>query len=311
MQDDRFIIFKKLYYFRQVANCQSLRKAATELGITQPALSRHLQELENELGVSLILRRPSGNKLTEAGEILAAKADELIAVMTSAKSDIDKIRTVPSGVVTLGLSIGMATTFLTAFLQNFRKQFPQIHLRIIEGSTRHVEEWLEAGQAQIGIICLPCGSTGLIQESLIEEELFLFSSTRPITFEPVQFSSLEHMELVLPCQKYGTRRVLDRMATEAKIVLRPVMEADNPSTIKDLVTTAGFSAIQSEFLFDKEIPAGRIFARRIVPTPVRSIVLATSKGEALSWASRSVAREIAKAFKRQRSVEYPLQLVAR
>jgi LysR family nitrogen assimilation transcriptional regulator len=288
---------KKLLYFQQISLCRSFRDAARNLGISQPALTRHVQSLEEELGVVLIHRHASGNTLTEAGQILANKTDELLAIISSAKSALDDLRGDPTGTVTLGLSTGFAGSILTSFLSTFTNRFPHIQLRLMEGSTRHVEDWLHSGQAEIGIICLPFGSTQLVEEILVREELWLVSADSSRRSEPIPFAELAAMQLVLPLPRYGTRQLLDKLASDNGIALRPIMEADNPSTIKQLVMTTGWSAVHSALLFEAELAAGQVFARPILPAPVRCIALVTSHDKPLSSAARAIALALGNAVK--------------
>jgi LysR family nitrogen assimilation transcriptional regulator len=202
---------KKLLYFQQISHCRSFRDAARNLGISQPALTRHVQSLEEELGVVLIHRHASGNTLTEAGRILAKKTDELLAIISSAKSALDDLRGDPTGTVTLGLSTGFAGSILTSFLSTFTNRFPGVQLRLMEGSNRHVEDWLPSGQAEIGIICLPFGSTQLVEE--VREELWLVSADGSRRSEPIPFAELAAMQLALPLPRYGTRQLLDKLAS--------------------------------------------------------------------------------------------------
>jgi len=288
---------RKLIYFRQVAASPSFRQAARQLGITQPALTRHVQDLEEELGVTLIHRRSSGNRLTEAGRLVMSKADDLLALLSSTRTDLDELRSSPTGTVTLAVPMSFASLYLTPLLTQFGQTYPQVHMRVIEGSTYHIETWLEAGQADVGVVCSPSGSSSLIEEHIGDEELFLLRAGPSEPLPPLDFAELEHMDLVLPLSRYGTRRVLERMAAKLKVQLNPKIEADNPNTIKQLVMCMGWATVHSNALFASEIAAGSVSARRITPTPTRSLMLVTPRNEALSSAARILAREICRLVK--------------
>jgi LysR family nitrogen assimilation transcriptional regulator len=304
-KNGQFLEMRKLYYFRQVANSRSFRHAARQLGITQPALTRHVQSLEDELGVTLIHRHSSGNKLTDAGRLLAAKADELLNICSSLKTNlVDSQRSI-IGTVTLAISMGHAPVLLDPFLAEFTRYHPRVHLRLMEGLTRHVEEWIELGQADIGVICLPTGSCRLVQETLVREELVLMNTDAARAGEPITFAELEQTKLILPLTQFGTRQLLEQMAAQAKCRLQPAIEADNRQTVRHLVLSTGWSAIDSARLFADEIAAGRVFTRPIVPRPARDIVLATSHSAALSSAAREVARAIRNSI-RERDLGIPM-----
>ena len=121
-KNGQFLEMRKLYYFRQVANSRSLRHAARQLGITQPALTRHVQSLEHELGLTLVHRHASGNKLTEAGQLLASKAEELLAMSSSLKNNLVDLQRTMHGTVTLAISRGHRPVWLDPVLESFIKQ---------------------------------------------------------------------------------------------------------------------------------------------------------------------------------------------
>ncbi len=102
---DQFLEMRKLYCFQQVASSRSFRHAARQLGITQPALTRHVQDLEEKLGVILVHRHTSGNKLTEAGQSLAQKVDEVLSVGASLKADLMNLQSTMVGTVTVAVSM--------------------------------------------------------------------------------------------------------------------------------------------------------------------------------------------------------------
>jgi LysR family nitrogen assimilation transcriptional regulator len=295
----QFLEMRKLYYFRQVANSRSFRHAARQLGITQPALTRHVQSLEDELGLTLVHRHASGNKLTEAGQLLASKAEELLAIASSLKNNLADLQRTMVGTVTLAISMGHMPVLLDPFLESFIKQYPNVQLRLMEGLTRHVEEWIEWGQADIGVICLPTGSCQLVQETLLREDLVLLNTDAARAGEPVNFQELEKTKLILPLTRFGTRQLLQKTAAKARVRLHPAIEADNRQTVRHLVLSTGWSAIDAARLFAEEIAAGRIFARPIVPNLTRDIVLATSQSTALSSTARMVAREIRRSVQQQ------------
>jgi DNA-binding transcriptional LysR family regulator len=114
-----------------------------------------------------------------------------------------------------------------------------------------------------------------VEEILLREELWLVSADGSRRSEPIPFAELAAMQLVLPLPRYGTRLLLDKLPSDNGIALRPIMEADNPSTIKQLVMTIGWSAVHSSLLFEAELALGQVFARPILPASVRCIALVT------------------------------------
>jgi LysR family nitrogen assimilation transcriptional regulator len=288
---------KRLFYFRQATNFKSLRQAARQLGITQPALTRHIQHLEEGLGVSLFQWCAGGNKLTEAGRIVAGRTDQLLGFVLETRNALDDMRRHPAGFVTVALPMSFAAEFLGIVFRAFKERFPKVHLRFIEGTTRHVEEWLVHGQAEVGVLVSPSRATGLIEEIIYTEELYLIGKALPGGSEPISLQDVSKLPLVLPLFPQGTRWILNKLAMLSKVPLVPILEIDNPNSIKNIVMENDIYTVHSSLTFRREIEEGRIAARRITPTPIRNLAIATVRGEPLSSAARAFAVELRKSIR--------------
>lgn len=126
----------KLHHFDEIvaiAERGSIRAAARQLNLAQPALTRSLAELERELGVALFERRARGVLPTAVGRAFISRANSILYEIRRARDEVDQLRGVASGTVRVGLSIAAHLTLLPATLQPFRVHFPRTQLNIIEG----------------------------------------------------------------------------------------------------------------------------------------------------------------------------------
>ncbi|WP_162939734.1 LysR family transcriptional regulator [Neorhizobium sp. NCHU2750] len=139
---------KQIRYFVSVAKHKSFSKAATELLIAQPAISRQVQLLEEELGTKILFRTTRGVELTSTGEEVYRKglailesADELAR---SVKSQAER----PQGKVSIGIPPSCTELFAPLIVEHCQDWLPGVELRIIEGMTVFLEGFLAAGQAK-------------------------------------------------------------------------------------------------------------------------------------------------------------------
>jgi LysR family nitrogen assimilation transcriptional regulator len=285
---------RKLFYFREILAHRSFRQAAQRLGVTQPALSRVIQELEQSFGTSLLQRDVRGNKPTEAGRLLSEKAAELLLLASSARKAVEELRSHPVGAVTLALPISFSMTFLPTLVDTFRQKFPDVRLRIVEGSARHIEEWLGSGEADVGVIVAPSASGGLIEEVILEEELLLFGPPGQEQRSSWQAADLATLPLIMPLPPHGTRKIVDRLIGPKLGRLAPVLEIDSPHTIRELVLRSGYFTIASPLIFSQDMAEGRVSSGRIDSSLVRRLAIATRKGDPLSSAARALTLELRK-----------------
>ncbi len=138
--------FSAVRDFLAVAERGGLRAAARHLGLAQPVITRSIQELEKELGVPLFERSAKGVRLTPMGETFLRRAYAVRNELQKAKEEIDQLRGQAHGTVTACLSSVSHLALLPYALGAFRKQYPTIHLHIIDGVFPNVEAQLVEGR---------------------------------------------------------------------------------------------------------------------------------------------------------------------
>ncbi|MEZ6049230.1 MAG: LysR family transcriptional regulator [Planctomycetaceae bacterium] len=161
----------QLRYFLKIAERGNFTRAAEELLISQPALSRSIQKLEEELGQPVFERKTRSVSLTEAGTLLQARARQIMQIMEDTKAEISDDG--QSGRIRLGVIPTIAPYFLPDFLQCFAADYPQAQLTVQEETTEKLLKSCAQGEIDLGILALPVPAKYLEVEELFEEELFL------------------------------------------------------------------------------------------------------------------------------------------
>ena len=119
--------------FVAVADAGSLRSAARVIGVSQPAISKSLRQLESELRVQLLHRTTRGIALTHAGKAFLARARAVRAELRKAEDDFESLRGGPGGSVAFGIAPAACMLIVPEAMQQFRRQHPQARVRIVEG----------------------------------------------------------------------------------------------------------------------------------------------------------------------------------
>jgi LysR family transcriptional regulator, regulator of abg operon len=156
-----------------IAERGSLRGAARALGLTQPALTRSIYELEHELGVALFERRRRGMTLTPAGEAFVRRANLILGDVRRAREEVQQMSGSAGGTVVAGLSFAAHVALLPHSLRRFRKRYPQVFLRLIEGFFPTLEAGLKDGGVDFYAGPRPEGavSDGLTVEALFNHDM--------------------------------------------------------------------------------------------------------------------------------------------
>ncbi len=161
----------RLKVFLEVRRQLSFSKAAQLLFITQPAVSRHIHTLEEELGITLFQRTRQGVTITPEGEIYAEYAEEILRLYEKGKFCADQFRNVYSGSLNIGASTTIAQYILPEYLAAFIHENQGIHVSLISGNTEEIEHLLTEKKIDIGFIEGLSGNPQLRYSGIGKDEL--------------------------------------------------------------------------------------------------------------------------------------------
>ncbi len=267
---------KRLRYFVCVSELGSFTLAARHLGIAQPALSRHIRQLEAECGSALLRRNGRGAELTEIGRTMLEQGRSLLEQVGWLEADLKAAKGAPAGAVNLGMPPSVCMILVEPLFHRVRRDFPGIRLHISEGFSGDVREWLVGGRLDIGVLYNPGRAANLIGQFLLVEDLFLCSAPSAAADTPRQATLGEavRLPLILPGRPHGLRILVDSFCAENGLEPEVVLELDSMSTIKTFVCEGHAATILPFCGVYREVAAGTIVARRIVsPSLSRTLVV--------------------------------------
>ena len=164
----------RLKVFRSVALNLSFTKASQELFISQPAISRHIQELESEFQTSLFNRMGSKISLTKAGQLLLDRSEDILNDYQRLDYEMNSLRQKYGGELRIGASTTISQYVLPPVLAEFIKAFPAVSVSLINGNSREIEAALQAGKIDLGLV------EGIIRQPQLKYSTFLKDELVPI-----------------------------------------------------------------------------------------------------------------------------------
>jgi DNA-binding transcriptional LysR family regulator len=232
---------RQLTYFLTAVQTLSFRKAAELCFVAQPALSRQIAALEEELGVSLFTRAKQRITVTSAGNEFAIYARNALEQLQQGQQAMVNMQEGVEGTITLGCVEPLATAFLPVVFQSFHQRYPRVRFSVRVLRTDDVMTLVEHEEVDLGLIFDPT----FRPEVLVFKELFrqslhiLMPAQHPLAQRP-QAASLALEEiitepLVLLRQTARLRRIIDRILMQRGIVVQPVVEIDSMEGLKQLV----------------------------------------------------------------------------
>jgi DNA-binding transcriptional LysR family regulator len=278
-----------------VAELGSLSKAADRLHIAQPALSRQVRMLEEELGFALFIRHGRGMVLSEQGQDVLKHAIRVLAEIDEIRATATPADAPLTGEVAIGLPPTVADIISVPLAAAFGKAHPMAKLRLVSAYTGYLLDWLHRGELDVAVLYDPRTARSLRSRPLLLENLFLIGPPEAgfSTVRAVPFPSLAGKRLLLPSIKHGLRIIVERCAAEVGITLDVGIEADSYAALKDLVRHGHGWTILPLAPIHADVGAGELTAAPLIdPVPVRRLILAYPADKPASRLARFAGQAI-------------------
>ena len=253
----------RLKVFKTVADRLSFTKAAAELLISQPAVTKQINELERLLGKPLFLRHGNRISLTDDGVRLLEYANRILALYGELRDAFVEEQGAFSGEIRLGASTTLSQYVLPGLLAKFRKLYPDVRVTLFNGNTEQIERQIADGKLDFGMIEGTASNPALHYELFMDDELVLVTSASNTSFtrEEITVADLPALPLVIRENGSGTLDVLSRELSRHGLSLRQLhieMQLGSTESIKHyLFYSDTFAFVSVQAVLD-ELAANRL-----------------------------------------------------
>lgn len=251
----------RLKVFLSVARNLSFTKASQELFITQPAITKHIQELESQYKVQLFERLGNKIHLTSAGHLLMDHSERVLAAYKQLEYEMNLLHDEHSGDLRLGASTTIAQYVLPALLAIFTEKFPLIKITLINGNSRDIEKALQEHQIDLGMVEGNIRLPNLKYTEYLEDELVVVVHTHSklSKLDELSIEELKTTPLVLRERGSGTLDVLETALHAHNIKLSDLnirMHLGSTESIKRFLEKTESMGIVSIRSISRELMAG-------------------------------------------------------
>lgn len=252
-------LYKTFYY---VAKNESISRAANELLISQPAISKAIKTLEDQLNTNLFIRKRDGVELTEAGEAIYKKIKDAMDLIGSAENDLKTLTNMESGTINIGASKTIIHEFLMPYIKSFHKAYPNINIKIHTDKTSDIIKKAKMGIIDVIFTNLPYTLPQEFNEFKLIDLHDCFVANKDFSEyknKKLTIKDLENLPLLVLTKGTATRIRLDNFCEENNIHIKPAMEFSSNTLIKEF-TEEGFGiGLLNEEHIKEELQSGKLF----------------------------------------------------
>ena len=293
------IDFELYRIFYTVANNGNITKAALELNISQPAISKSIKNLEDQLGGTLFIRTKRGVILTSEGKEFYNYIKKAIEYITSAENKFTDLINLETGCIRIGISTTLTKEFLLPYLEKFHKLYPNIDIMINTNISSELLTKLRNGLIDIVILNLNNkkydDDIEIIKCKEINDCFVINKDYLNLNNLNLSIRDLNDYPLILQTKESNTRKFIDNIAKEHNIILKPNMELASYTLVVTLAKIGfGIGYATKEFI-KKELENEELFELKIKETiPPRYIGIALCKNNLPNFSTKKLIEIITK-----------------
>lgn len=293
------INFELYRIFYVVANHSNITKASEELNISQPAISKSIKSLEEQLGGKLFIRTKKGVILTEEGKEFYKYIKHAIEYINNAENKFTDLINLECGCIKIGINTTLTKEFLLPYLEKFNTLFPKIDIQIITDLTSNLMQKLRNGLIDIVIFNINDKEYGneikIIKCRKITDCFVVNNKYKDLINKELSLSDLNNYPLILQAKGSNTRWFLDKLGQDNNIIFKPHIELTSYSLVSSFTKIGlGIGYVTKDYI-KNELDNKELYELKIKEKiPSRYIGIALSKNHIPNFSTKKLIEIITK-----------------
>lgn len=284
--------FELYKIFYTVANAKNITRAALELSISQPAISKSIKNLEEQLGGQLFIRTKRGVILTSEGQEFYTYIKNAVEYINNAEHKFTDLINLETGVVKIGVSTTLTKEFLLPYLEAFHKKYPKIEIQILTNLTAELFPKLRDGLIDLIIYNMPYNIPEDMDSIICRkvQDCFVVNKDYPeLINRKVKLEELNNYPLVLQLKGSNTRNFIDGFCLKNNVSLKSNMSLASYSLVVEFAKIGFGIGYATKNYIKNDLQSKKLFELDIEPKiPTRGIGLSYSKKNLPSFSTKKL-----------------------
>ncbi|MDB5572335.1 MAG: hypothetical protein JWN93_3518 [Hyphomicrobiales bacterium] len=248
----------------KIVDAGSMTAAAERLGLAQPALGAQIRQLEEELGVKLLLRHSRGVSPTQAGRLLHERARAILAQVDRARTDLRSLGSRTQDHLLLGVNPSIVLMLGPELITRARDEMPNVSLSLVEERTPVLLDALDRGQINVAFLYNIADRPGLDRRAVAEEDLLLVTGPSGAAVpDSVSFAEALERELVIAGSRGVIRRIVEDEARRLSLRVRLALEVHSVTSMRAMIARGEAASIMPFSLAAPALRGGELVGQRI------------------------------------------------
>jgi DNA-binding transcriptional LysR family regulator len=281
---------RSLEVFLSVAKHLNFTRAGEEVNLSQPSVSVRIRQLESELGVKLFEQLGKRVALTEAGSLLIPHAHRVIGAIEDATHAIDELQGLERGSLRIGASTTPGMYLIPKTIANFKTRYPKIEIQLGIRDTRQVEDGVARNEFDFGFVGGHLAGDEVDAQPWLTDQLVLVVAPGHALGrkKSVKLEDLRKEKFILREPGSATRATITSHLQRSNLTVEPIMEMENPESVKKAVQSGLGIAFISLFAVETELKAKSLVAVVVRGIDIRrELKIVHRKDKHLSRAART------------------------
>ncbi|WP_409299739.1 LysR family transcriptional regulator [Peribacillus sp. SCS-155] len=288
---------RQLRYFIEAAEQKNITKAAQNLHISQPALSKMLKSLEEELGMPLVQRSIKSSEITDAGEIVAEYSKKILGLVDEMKTTLNDMTDLLRGEINIGLPPIIGSLFFPKIMAVFHRDYPNIKINITEYGAARVVRSVEQGEFELGVAVLPLEESEFNIYPIVKEELRLVvpGQHQLSGRKEVHLKELSQEEFIFYSEEFALYDIIREKCIAEGFEPKILFKSSQWDFMTEMVAANLGITILPESICNR-LEEKNVSIINLKPVSPWHLALITKKNRYISYAGRSFIQFLQKSF---------------
>lgn len=254
--------------FYVVAETKNITKASEILNISQPAVTKHIKNLEEQLGNPLFIRTKKGVILNEYGEKIFLNVKQALNLLSESEKEISKYKSLNKGTIKIGISTTLARKYLLKYIKKFHETYPNIVIDIYTDATKDLIKQLKNGIIDIIISKFPQNRDNDLDYIYLDKTKYIFVANEEYSFlsnKTIPIKKLVNYPLLLQKTPSNSRDNIEKYLKENNIHIEPKMNIASSNLLVDFIRLGYGLGYVTKLYVEEELKEKKLFEIKVIP----------------------------------------------